>query len=228
MQKDKMASKPLLNQHPKKDGAWLWMWIAHYNDGTSLPQYDPYTLDIHVFREVEQDKLIKFGLYPFPPKLAERLRKEKNQHIRSNMFLPKYEVKLDESKRVIGGLTTNFIKVNNYTYCPKCKKWYKTKNFDSIGIGGKVFTLKCKVCGLQSFWKCKECGKTYNHIDETNSWRCTECGGKVGGSKVKFPQDSIEERWRVYKLGYQQTINGVNQKVIMCISEDGNVELTNK
>jgi len=228
MQTDDKVSKPLSIQHPVKDGAWLWMWMAHYNDGTSLPQYDPYTLDKHLFDEVEQDKLIKFGLYPFPPKLAERIVKEKGINVKSNIFLPKYEVELDENKRVIGGLTTNFIEVTNYTYCPKCNKWYKSKEFDDISMGGNARTLRCKVCNTQSYWLCTKCGKTYNHISETNDWKCVECGNKVGGKKIHFYQDSTQDRWRIYKLGYQETINGVNHKTIMNISEDGDVELTFK
>lgn len=225
---DEKVSKPQLNQPIKKDGAWLWMWIAHYNDGTSLPQYDPYNLDTHLFDEVEQDRLIKFGLYPFPSNLARRLREERGLNVRSNIFLPKFEVNIDENKRVIGALTTNFIKTTNYIYCPVCNRWYTKSKFNFIKIGGNVRTYKCKVCGAQTYWKCKKCGKKFNHLSETDSWKCTECGTRVGGNRLHFYEDSIEERWRVYKLGYQHTIKGINHKTIMNIQENGDVEVTYK
>jgi DNA-directed RNA polymerase subunit RPC12/RpoP len=224
---DDVVSIPQLNKSTK-DGSWLWMWIAHYDDGTSLPQYDPYTLETHIFDEVNQDKLIKFGLYPFPKSLATRLREEKGILVRSNVFLPKYEVNIDKGKRVIGALTTNFIKTIHYIYCPKCKKWMNSRKFNYINIGGNVKTYRCSICGTQTYWKCKKCGKTYNHINETNNWKCTNCDSKVSGNRVQFHKDSIIERWRIYKLGYQQTIKGINQKTIMEISENGDVDLTYK
>lgn len=227
MQDDK-GSIPQLNQPKIHDGAWLWMWVAHYSDNTSLPQYDPYTLETHLFDEVDQDKLIKFGLYPFPPSLARRLREEKGLNVKSNIFLPKYEVNIDENKRVIGALTTNYIKNTDYIYCPDCKKWMKSSNFSIVDIGGNVKTYKCNICGLQTTWKCKKCGKVYNHIKDTDNWKCTECGTRVTGDRVQFYHDSIQERWREYKLGYQHTINGMNHKTIMKISENGDVEMIYK
>ena len=223
---DKKASKPQLNQPIKKDGAWLWMWIAHYNDGTSLPQYDPYTLKTHLFDEVNQNKLIKFGLYPFPTTLARRLREEKGINVRSNIFLPKYEVNIDKNKRVIGALTTNYIKNTLYIYCPKCNQWYVNSNFNITNIGDNVKTYKCKTCGTQSHWMCKKCGKTFNHLKETNDWKCPDCNTRVAGNRLTFYEDSTQEKWRVYKLGYQHTIKGINHKTIMNIQENGDVEIT--
>lgn len=225
MQNDEKVSKPQLNHKTNKDGAWLWMWIAHYNDNTSLPQYDPVTLNTHLFDEVNQDKLIKFGLYPFPPSLAKRLREEKGMNIKSNIFLPRYEVNIDDNKRVIGALTTNFVKTTNYIYCPGCNNWHKSSKFRILDIGNNVKTHKCLSCGAQSNWVCPKCNKTYNNLSETNNWMCTECDTKVKGNRIQFYQDSVVERWRVYKLGYQETIKGVNHKTIMEIQEDGDVEL---
>jgi hypothetical protein len=224
MQKDK-GSTPQFNHTTSKDGAWVFMWIAHYEDGTSLPQYDPYTLKTHIFDEVEQDKLIKFGLYPFPPTLAKRIREEKGIPTKSNIFLPKYEVNIDDNKRVIGALTTNYVKTTNYIYCPNCEKWLKSSNFKILDIGNNVKTHKCLKCGAQTYWECPKCGKHFNHLRETDKWMCTECGTKVKGHRLQFYQDSTEERWRVYKLGYQETIKGVNHKTIMEIQESGDVEL---
>jgi hypothetical protein len=227
MQKEEMASKPQMLPSTK-DGAWVYMWIAHYSDGTSLPQYDPYILSTHTFKEVNQDKLIKFGLYPFPLSLAKRLKEEKGLNIKSNILLPKYEVDIDKNTRVIGALSTNYIQSTNYTYCPTCKKWMNKNKFRIIDIGGKVKTHICLVCDTQSYWECKYCNKIYKHIKESKGWKCHYCDRKVTGHRIQFYEDSVVERWRTYKLGYQKTINGINHKVIMEISENGNVLLTNK
>jgi len=225
---DEKVSKPQLNTNTKKDGSWLWMWIAHYNDGTSLPQYDPYTLETHLFDEVDQDKLIKFGLYPFPNSLAKRLREEKGIKVRSNIFLPKYEVSLEGSKRIIGALTTNYIRTTGYILCPKCNTWTINSKYKIVSIGGDVKTYKCPKCGAQTVWSCGECGRTFNHISETNNWKCPDCEVRVHGDRLQFYEDSVVERWRVYKLGYQQTIKGKNHKTIMNIQENGDVEMTYK
>ena len=41
-------------------------WIAEYQDGTALPQFDPDTGEEHLFKEVDQSKLKRFGWYAFP------------------------------------------------------------------------------------------------------------------------------------------------------------------
>ena len=48
-------------------------WIAEYQDGTALPQFDPDTGEEHLFKEVDQSKLKHFGWYAFPPKLAQKV-----------------------------------------------------------------------------------------------------------------------------------------------------------
>lgn len=228
MQGEKV-SKPHFPHKPKRDGSWVFFWIAHYEDGTSLPQYDPYTLDTHIFDEVEQNKLIKFGLYPFPSNLAKRLREEKGLNVKSNIFLPRYEVNIDDDKRVIGALTTNYVKTTDYIYCPDCKKWMTSDNFSILDIGGGANkTYKCSVCDTQSYWKCPKCGKKYTHKNKTNKFICTECGVKVTGKRIQFFTNSVQERWREYKLGYQETIKGINHKTIMKILENGDVEMVYK
>lgn len=212
-----------------KDGSWVYMWIAHYNDGTSLPQYDPYTLETHLFNEVQQDKLIKFGLYPFPADLAKKLREEKKFNARSNIFLPRYEVEITGNRRVIGALTTNFIKQTTYYTCPKCKNKFESKEVVRYKIGPLRSTLQCPRCGDRGYWYCTNCNKRYNHSDETDDFKCVDCGQRVKPKDIpKFITNTVIERWRIYKLGFQETINGVNKKTIMHIQENGDVELKDK
>lgn len=48
-------------------------WIAEYDDGTALPQFDPDTGKENVFSEVDQSRLVRFGWYSFSPKLAQKV-----------------------------------------------------------------------------------------------------------------------------------------------------------
>lgn len=220
---DKKTSTSLFPSSTR-DGAIVYMWIAHYNDGTSLPQFDPYTLKTHLFKEVNQTKLIKFGLYPIPPQLAQKLN-EKGNFVRSNVFLPKYEVVIDGNKRVIGALTTNFIETKHYVTCPKCNSIYSAKDIQRIDIGNSIYTYICPKCGERAYWTCSKCGKQYTHLNESG-WICKECGGNVTArGRPKFILNSVQERWRIYKLGWQETINGVNKKILMHIQGNGDVEL---
>ena len=216
---------PSLSIQNQKQGSWVYFWIAHYNDGTSLPQYDPYTLDKHVFDEVEKDRLVKFGWYPFPITLADRLMKEKKLNIKCNPFLPKYEVEIDDNKRVIGALTTNFIENASYIICPKCGSKFKDDKIKRINIGANKSQYICPKCGEKPYWKCSSCGMKYDHLKDTDNYHCTKCGHKVGTYWPKFSIMSEQRRWRIYKLGYQETVNGINKKTIMHIQENGDVEL---
>ena len=48
-------------------------WIAEYQDGTALSQFDPDTGEEHLFKNVDQAKLKRFGWYAFPLELANKV-----------------------------------------------------------------------------------------------------------------------------------------------------------
>ena len=48
-------------------------WIAEYDDAQALPQFDPDTGEEHLFSEVQQHRLVRFGWYAFPPQLANKV-----------------------------------------------------------------------------------------------------------------------------------------------------------
>ena len=48
-------------------------WIAEYEDGQALPQFDPDTGEEHLFKDVDHSKLKRFGWYAFPRKLANKV-----------------------------------------------------------------------------------------------------------------------------------------------------------
>jgi hypothetical protein len=51
----------------------VYFWIAEYNDGTALPQFDPETGLDNKFSEVQHDKLVRFGWYPFSFGLSQKI-----------------------------------------------------------------------------------------------------------------------------------------------------------
>ena len=57
-------------------------WVAEYHacpsgeaqgDGLALPQFDPDTGDEHLFSEIDQARLKRFGWYRFPPQLVKKV-----------------------------------------------------------------------------------------------------------------------------------------------------------
>lgn len=78
-----------------------YFWIAHYENGKCLPQFDPITGKANLFKSIQQERLTKFGLYPFTTKLANLLREKHNTIVRVNPFLRKVEVDIKPDQRLI-------------------------------------------------------------------------------------------------------------------------------
>jgi len=53
----------------------VFFWIAEYNNGFCLCQFDPITGVENKFSDIDQSRLKAFGWYPFPPDFADKLRK---------------------------------------------------------------------------------------------------------------------------------------------------------
>jgi len=81
-------------------------WIAEYQDGTALPQFDPDTGEEHLFSEIDQDKLVRFGWYSFPSELAQKVA-----NAALNPLLSSYVLNLPEGKELIAFRSTT-IKTN--------------------------------------------------------------------------------------------------------------------
>ena len=73
-------------------------WIAYYNDGQCLPQFDPIDGHENFFRDIDQSRLIKFGLYSFT---EEMIRTVKEPFRIVPYPLPRFEVQLNENQRLI-------------------------------------------------------------------------------------------------------------------------------
>ena len=227
MHKEKEASKPSLPMFSKSGGDPLvFMWIAHYENGTSLPQFNPKTLKQNHFRDVDVDNVIKFGLYPFSPSLAYKLR-EKGIDVESNPFLPKYEINIDGDKRLIGAVARNWVKTSKKHYCKQCNKKFDI-NKDVDYVKSKYSSPICPYCGGHDYWVCRKCGAKIDKWEDFTipGFFCPECGSRNKKHEVITSQLSYEQdRWRLYILGYQQTIDGKNYKTLLYISENGDVEV---
>ena len=52
----------------------VYFWIATYNDGTALAQFDPETGLPNKFTDIDQSRLKTLGWYPFSPKFHRFMR----------------------------------------------------------------------------------------------------------------------------------------------------------
>lgn len=88
----------------------VYFWIAEYTDGTALPQFDPQTGKENKFSEINQNKLKRFGWYPFTKKLAQKiLENEKLKVTPTNN--PPYTITTEKGNKLIAH-RTNTIKLN--------------------------------------------------------------------------------------------------------------------
>jgi len=215
---DKMVYKPQIN--PLR-----FMWIAHFKDGTSIPEFDPYLFKVNSINEVlkEEDNLIKFGLYPIPSKLAKEINSRGIDNVISIPFFPKYEINLSNHKRLIF-FRRNFIHSETYHKCKKCNREFQISKKIKKTEGTQPSYI-CPYCGAHDIWKCRgKCGKEYQNFDDAPNHMC-ECGAYLSRINITSGQYGRERRLREHHIGYQDTINGVNIKSILKIDQDGNVEL---
>lgn len=209
----------------------VFMWIAHYDDNTSLPQFDPLTCRENKFSDIRQDKLVKFGLYPFGQSFARKLQ-DNGIAVVSLPFLPKYEINLDKYKRLIYH-RENFISNEQFRICGECgKEFYFDSNVKVTG--GKYSSPICPNCGAHDYWVCTKCGKKYLKfedaigMDKQTPGLCNECNSYLRLIRITSEQRTRERRWIRYHMGWQETVHGVNKKNILIISENGDVEVVNK
>lgn len=100
----------------------VYMWVAVYEDGQALPQFDPETGKENMFAEVDQDKLKEFGLFPFSEQMARRIQEGEGVFV-----LPsdnqRFVLKLKEGQRLFTRRTNLHITVP-YHECLECgHKW---------------------------------------------------------------------------------------------------------
>jgi hypothetical protein len=104
MTKSKVNTK-LLGYRPL-----VYFWIAEYDDGSALPQFDPETGRENRFSEVDQLKLRRFGWHPFSLKLAQKiLETEKTVVVPTGN--PSYTMTVETGDRLVA-YRTNTIRLH--------------------------------------------------------------------------------------------------------------------
>ena len=196
----------------------VYYWIAYYNDGTKLEQYSPPDYKGKPFTFIDNDKIIKFGIYPFDRDLAERVTKAGTE-ARSIPFLPMYEINLTGNRRVIY-YRDCFIQIEDYHICRECGKEFKVGK-DTKWLDSRFPSPICPHCGAHDYFYCEKCGKKYT-FEETHIGTCPICDGYLKNIKITSEQFSRERRWNLYNIGYQQIADNRNIKFILQIDEQGN------
>lgn len=230
----------------------VFFWIAFYKDGTCLPQFDIETGKENAFVNIDQTKLDRFGLFPFPSDLLEKINKTRGEIVaQKGDNLPFFILNLEENQRLIN-IRRNFINMFTYTKCFKCGyewQWMRGYKEGYVGDAGLPVHPDCtkeKVDGKdRELVQCPKC-KTFN------SNFCPECGTQLilkerGRTATVPPRIDLyhfcekcqkERLWLIkmledtrrqltYILGYQTTVDGKNVKQLMFIKEEGTISLKN-
>jgi len=82
-----------------------YFWIAEYKDGTALPQFDLETGKENLFKDIDQSKIVRFGLYPFTLELSKKIDCGD-----LNPFLPKFVINLSKEDKLFF-VRRNYIKI---------------------------------------------------------------------------------------------------------------------
>jgi hypothetical protein len=200
----------------------VYFWIAHYNDKTSLPQFDPYDYHENAFKDIQKDKLIKFGLYPFTKELADGIYGIGTAVI-SIPILPKYEINIINNRRLIHYRDV-FISHEDYHLCRRCgREFMYNKNMEKVE-GTKYPSPICPHCGSHDLFICKSCGKEWDKFESAPFGMCS-CKSHLRHERITSGQYSREKRWIDYFLGYQETIDNKNTKFLLRIKENGDSEI---
>ncbi|MCW4016816.1 MAG: hypothetical protein NWF06_10635 [Candidatus Bathyarchaeota archaeon] len=87
----------------------VYFWIAEYTDGSALPQFDPETGKENMFLEVNQQKLERFGWYPFSMELFQKILKTEKILVVPTKN-PSYTISLEQGDKLVA-YRTNTIKL---------------------------------------------------------------------------------------------------------------------
>jgi len=228
----------------EKSRPLVFFWIAFYSDNTCLPQFDFKTGRKNDFKEIDQTKLEKFGLFSFNVDLATKANQIQAGICEVKNNLPFFMMKLEKDQRLIS-VRRNAIHNFSFLRCKKCGykwQWMITKTVQRAEFGmmihpdhfvqrylGKEHAIpkcpKCGTCALPIL--CLDCGFLINELSRPENksihyWKCPRCN-KEYTKDIEEDEGCI--RQAIYLLGWQKTEGGVNVKHIMFINEDGSFEI---
>ena len=223
----------------------VYFWVAIYRDGTCLPQFDFENGKENAFKDIDQTKLEKFGLFPFNDDLASKANTYAKMTIATQRSLPYFVLKLEEGQRLIN-IRRNFLHMFSFYSCDKCGYvWQAMKGYSAGTIGdaglpihgdtiieeeSKRETVKCPKCGAYNATQCPDC-KSRLEVQKppegyVGIYRiCPKCKRDFPWF-IKMGEDS--KHLTSYIVGYQTTVDGKNAKQLMFIKEDGTINLKNE
>jgi hypothetical protein len=229
-----------------------FFWIAFYSDKTCVVQYDFKTGKQTKFGELDQSKIVKFGLFPFSSDLAKKV----GPIAVPSSNLPYFILELKPNQRLIGGIRREYQRFFDYSHCLRCGfewQWMPNQPDGSIGDselprygssqfyykeiqtnGKPVFEVICPKCGTKNDLKCPDCHEWWNKVadEETKNeppekrtyhLECPKCKRKYEQRTLTRVGHTVEN---VFLLGWQETQDGKNHKMIMFIKQDGSIILS--
>ena len=209
----------------------VFYWIATYKNNTAYPEFDHEDGHENFFKHIDQSKLLKFGFYTFSENLSKLLRDKGVPAV--SKALPDYEIVLEEGQRLIC-VKTGAIRNFTYRICHKCNhRWQFSKKNE--GTFFKVIINQndkqvpyasaiCPDCKTMNRWVCPKCNIALTMVGQKTSGKlyCTQCKEKFEHHIKRYAD---RERYTVYKLGWQATINDKNVKSILHIDSNGNAKI---
>lgn len=231
-----------------------FMWLAFYSDGSCLPQFDLDTGKDHLFKEIDQSKVVKFGWFPIPYSLSKILGPQYYHDPNLSHFI----LQLKPKQRLIA-LRREAVHTYDYSHCLKCGfnwQWMPNRKDGEIGDSGlphygekycysvessaqgnltKIFEVICPKCGAKNDLKCPDCNEWWNKVQDSafigvprEKWtyhiECPKCKKHKVDSVQQLGTMSVD---CVFLLGWQETLpDGSNKKMIMFIKQDGSFVLS--
>ena len=204
-----------------------FFWIATYSDNQCYPQFHPDNCKENKFKTIKQDRLVKFGWYPFTESFAKKLCEHKILAEAKN--LPCYELILEKDQRLIA-LRREKIERFQLHICLKCGETFKAFHkecyhvesiIQQVNNKDKTVTYAspiCPKCGYYDVKVCPDC-KISASKNKLKEHYCNKCQKKFTRLIIKKPH---ELRSTVYMLGWQKTVDSKNHKSILFIDEAGN------
>jgi len=90
-----------------------FFWVAFYEENIVFPQFDLETGKENLYKEIEQERVVKFGIFPISLKLGAKIQEHGVKNIPS-VTLPSYVVHLTKGDELIY-VRRNAIQVGMFT-----------------------------------------------------------------------------------------------------------------
>lgn len=215
----------------------IYMWIATFEDGQALPQFDPETGKQNKFPFHDQSRITKIGWFPIMPHMVVKILQGEGIITRAE-DRPIYELDLKQGQKPFLRYTT-VTPSGKYKECLECgTRWiFNVGRLDphvkrqgySLASNHKIYCVTCASHGFNvelkkdyQTWICPEVERHPNRPKITRfiAAICPGCGyhrlPTDGPDEIRIQQKATDMRYLIYSLGV------VDEKII-AINEWGEV-----